>query len=92
MAPNARKSIKTEQNYMQRDAQLRRSTGSTLKHKVRNYMLISITIAPVTEKLKENILQWYGHVMMSPEDHMVNLYIYPPKSNNWSTLNHVDRC
>lgn len=29
----------------------------------------NITIAPIAEKLKQNQLNWYGHVMRRPTDH-----------------------
>ncbi|XP_060810060.1 uncharacterized protein LOC132904162 [Amyelois transitella] len=51
---------------------LRWAGGVTLKDKVRNeHIRGSFKVAPITEKLKESRLRWFGHVMRRPEDHAV---------------------
>lgn len=51
---------------------LRWAGGVTLKDKVRNeYIRGTFKVAPVTEKLKESRLRWFGHVMRRPENHVV---------------------
>ncbi|XP_022207903.1 uncharacterized protein LOC111064468 [Nilaparvata lugens] len=53
---------------------LRWSGGVTLKDKVRNeYVRGTFKVANITNKLWENRLRWYGHVMRRSEDHMTRL-------------------
>lgn len=51
---------------------LRWAGGVTLKDKVRNeYMRGSFKVAPITDKILESRLRWYGHVMRRPKDYVV---------------------
>ncbi|XP_059048811.1 uncharacterized protein LOC131844043 [Achroia grisella] len=51
---------------------LRWSSGVTRLDRVRNeYIRGSFKVAPITEKLTESRLRWYGHVMRSDEDYVV---------------------
>ena len=51
---------------------LRWSGGVTLKDRVRNqYIRGTFKVAPITDKIKESRLRWFGHVMRRPDDHVV---------------------
>ncbi|XP_061718271.1 uncharacterized protein LOC133525877 [Cydia pomonella] len=51
---------------------LRWSGGVTLGDKVRNeHIRGSFKVAPITHKISEARLRWYGHVMRRPDDHVV---------------------
>lgn len=58
---------------------LRWSAGVTLLDKIRNeYIRGSFKVAPITEKVQEKRLRWYGHVQRRPDDHMVKLALNLP--------------
>ncbi|XP_047983973.1 uncharacterized protein LOC125224599 [Leguminivora glycinivorella] len=64
---------------------LRWSGGVTLLDKIRNdYIRGSFKVAPIAEKLKENRLRWYGHILRRPEDHMVKLALNMPTQKRGS--------
>ncbi|KAM3955317.1 uncharacterized protein ACR2FA_010780 [Aphomia sociella] len=51
---------------------LRWAGGVTLKDKVRNeYVRGSFKVAPITEKISESRLRWYGHVIRRSNSHVV---------------------
>uniref|UniRef100_A0A2A4JTH5 Reverse transcriptase domain-containing protein n=1 Tax=Heliothis virescens TaxID=7102 RepID=A0A2A4JTH5_HELVI len=61
---------------------LRWSAGVTLLDKVRNtHIRGSYKIAPIAEKVQERRLQWYGHVLRRPEDHMVRVALDLPTTS-----------
>ncbi|XP_063385560.1 uncharacterized protein LOC134673382 [Cydia fagiglandana] len=58
---------------------LRWSGGVTLLDKIRNdFIRGSFKVAPISDKLKENRLRWYGHILRRPEDHMVKIALNMP--------------
>ncbi|CAG4946044.1 unnamed protein product [Parnassius apollo] len=51
---------------------LRWEGGVTLKDKVRNeHVRGSFKVTPITDKITESRLRWYGHVMRRPDDHVM---------------------
>ncbi|XP_047989241.1 uncharacterized protein LOC125228628 [Leguminivora glycinivorella] len=53
---------------------LRWSGGVTLKDRVRNeYIRGTFKVACITDKLQENRLRWYGHVMRRNKEHMTRV-------------------
>lgn len=51
---------------------LRWAGGVTMEDKVRNeFIRGTFKVRPINEKIKENRLRWYGHVMRREEDHIV---------------------
>ncbi|XP_050673484.1 uncharacterized protein LOC126971305 [Leptidea sinapis] len=51
---------------------LRWAGGVTLKDKVESkYIRGSFKVAPITDKISETRLRWYGHVMRRPDDYVV---------------------
>ncbi|XP_048006662.1 uncharacterized protein LOC125242006 [Leguminivora glycinivorella] len=68
----AAKNVHTQKLHTAEMRMLRWSSGVTLKDKVRNeYIRGSLKVAPITDKLAETRLRWYGHVMRRPEDFVV---------------------
>lgn len=60
---------------------LRWSGGVTRLDKVRNeYIRGSFKVAPIHNKLTENRLRWYGHVMRRPEEHVVKTALSLPEN------------
>ncbi|XP_045542031.1 uncharacterized protein LOC123723448 [Papilio machaon] len=58
---------------------LRWSADVTLLDKIRNeYIRGSFKVAPITEKLKEKRLRWFGHIQRRPDDHMIKLALNMP--------------
>ncbi|XP_063625257.1 uncharacterized protein LOC134796993 [Cydia splendana] len=58
---------------------LRWSAGVTMMDKIRNvYIRGSFKVAPITEKLTEKRLRWYGHVQRRPVDYMVKVALDIP--------------
>ncbi|XP_059061316.1 uncharacterized protein LOC131854203 [Achroia grisella] len=44
-----------------------------------NIMNLCFKVAPITEKLTESLLRWYGHVMRSDEDYVVKKALKLPE-------------
>ncbi|XP_063358836.1 uncharacterized protein LOC134648275 [Cydia amplana] len=76
---------------------LRWAAGVTRLDKVKNeYIRGSYKVAPITNKVTESRLRWYGHVMRRPEDHVVRQALAlpnreasrrgRPKATWWSTV------
>ncbi|KAL1448132.1 hypothetical protein WDU94_005487 [Cyamophila willieti] len=58
---------------------LRWIAGVTIRDKIENrYIRGSIGVTPITEKVEEKQMRWYGHVKRRPPDHMVNQAIEYP--------------
>ncbi|XP_047988405.1 uncharacterized protein LOC125228012 [Leguminivora glycinivorella] len=58
---------------------LRWSAGVTMMDKIKNvYIRGSFKVAPITEKLTEKRLRWYGHVQRRPENYMVKVALEIP--------------
>ncbi|XP_045492918.1 uncharacterized protein LOC123700390 [Colias croceus] len=75
---------------------LRWAAGVTRLDKVRNeYIRGSFKVAPISEKLTEQRLRWYGHVMRREENHVVRRALNLPNRRRglgrppatwWSTI------
>ncbi|XP_063830298.1 uncharacterized protein LOC135079575 [Ostrinia nubilalis] len=60
---------------------LRWAAGVTRLDKVRNeHIRGSYKVAPITDKIKESRMRWYGHVMRGDEDHVVKKALALPDS------------
>ncbi|XP_047543303.1 uncharacterized protein LOC125075640 [Vanessa atalanta] len=59
---------------------LRWSGGVTRLDKIKNeYIRGSFKVAPISDKLTESRLRWYGHVMRRDEDHVVRKALKLPE-------------
>ncbi|XP_063547626.1 uncharacterized protein LOC134755078 [Cydia strobilella] len=75
---------------------LRWAAGVTRLDKVRNeYIRGSYKVAPITDKIQESRLRWYGHIMRRDEDHVVRKALALPNNKRgggrppatwWSTI------
>ncbi|XP_061721054.1 uncharacterized protein LOC133527876 [Cydia pomonella] len=64
---------------------LRWSAGVTLLDKIRNqYIRGSFKVTPITDKLVEKRLRWYGHIQRRPLEHMVNVALAMPTTTRGS--------
>ncbi|XP_061715960.1 uncharacterized protein LOC133524124 [Cydia pomonella] len=60
---------------------LRWAAGVTRLDKVHNeHIRGSYKVAPITDKIKESRMRWYGHVMRRDEDHVVKKALSLPDS------------
>ncbi|XP_063623124.1 uncharacterized protein LOC134795222 [Cydia splendana] len=75
---------------------LRWAAGVTRLDKVRNeHIRGSYKVAPITDKIQESRLRWYGHIMRRDEDHVVRKALALPNNKRgrgrppatwWSTI------